>query len=581
MLSNTATPKYYGEFRQKVLLGLIPVDKEVSMQMNLIDELIRNPNYYYDGSVVEGFIRFCEGELTLTDGSQLILLDSFKLWAEDIFGWYEFEERNVWSPNGAGGGRGCYVKRAVKKRLRNKQYLIVGRGAAKTLYDTCVQAYGLVVDGKTTDGVTTAPTMKQADEVLSPLITAMARSRGPVFRLLTDGEKMTTRGSMSKKQKLASTKEGIINYITNSKIKVLPMSIDKLQGLRSKYNTVDEWLSVDIREDPVGAIEQGASKIKDYLILATSSEGNVRNGPGDTVKMELTKILKGEYKNPHVSIWWYKLDDISEVSNPAMWLKANPNIGITVTYETYQRDVERAEQNPAARNDIIAKRFGIPLEGYTYFFTFEETHVHPRNTFWRMPCAMGADLSQGNDFCAFSFLFPLRNGTFGVKTRSYISSITLSRLHASLREKYDAFIQEGTLVVLEGVVLDMMEVYDDLDEFIAKSEYNVLCFGYDPYNAKEFVNRWTLENGEWGTEKVLQGVKTESVPLGELKLLASERALLFDEQLMSWTMGNCIVMQDTNGNRKILKKRYEQKIDNVAALMDAWVAYKLNKESFE
>lgn len=581
MLSNTATPKYYGEFRQKVLLGLIPVNKEVSMQMNLIDELIRNPNYYYDGSVVEGFIRFCEGELTLTDGSQLILLDSFKLWAEDIFGWYEFEERNVWSPNGAGGGRGCYVKRAVKKRLRNKQYLIVGRGAAKTLYDTCVQAYGLVVDGKTTDGVTTAPTMKQADEVLSPLITAMARSRGPVFRLLTDGEKMTTRGSMSKKQKLASTKEGIINYITNSKIKVLPMSIDKLQGLRSKYNTVDEWLSVDIREDPVGAIEQGASKIKDYLILATSSEGNVRNGPGDTVKMELTKILKGEYKNPHVSIWWYKLDDISEVSNPAMWLKANPNIGITVTYETYQRDVERAEQNPAARNDIIAKRFGIPLEGYTYFFTFEETHVHPRNTFWRMPCAMGADLSQGNDFCAFSFLFPLRNGTFGVKTRSYISSITLSRLHASLREKYDAFIQEGTLVVLEGVVLDMMEVYDDLDEFIAKSEYNVLCFGYDPYNAKEFVNRWTLENGEWGTEKVLQGVKTESVPLGELKLLASERALLFDEQLMSWTMGNCIVMQDTNGNRKILKKRYEQKIDNVAALMDAWVAYKLNKESFE
>lgn len=581
MLSNTATPKYYGEFRQKVLLGLIPVNKEVSMQMNLIDELIRNPNYYYDGSVVEGFIRFCEGELTLTDGSQLILLDSFKLWAEDIYGWYEFEERNVWSPNGAGGGRGCYVKRAVKKRLRNKQYLIVGRGAAKTLYDTCVQAYGLVVDGKTTDGVTTAPTMKQAEEVLSPLITAMARSRGPVFRLLTDGEKMTTRGSMSKKQKLASTKEGIINYITNSKVKVLPMSIDKLQGLRSKYNTVDEWLSVDIREDPVGAIEQGASKIKDYLILATSSEGNVRNGPGDTVKMELTKILKGEYKNPHVSIWWYKLDDISEVSNPAMWPKANPNIGITVTYETYQRDVERAEQNPAARNDIIAKRFGIPLEGYTYFFTFEETHVHPRNTFWRMPCAMGADLSQGNDFCAFSFLFPLRNGTFGVKTRSYISSITLSRLHASLREKYDAFIQEGTLVVLEGVVLDMMEVYDDLDEFIAKSEYNVLCFGYDPYNAKEFVNRWTLENGEWGTEKVLQGVKTESVPLGELKLLASERALLFDEQLMSWTMGNCIVMQDTNGNRKILKKRYEQKIDNVAALMDAWVAYKLNKESFE
>lgn len=581
MLSNTAVPKYYGEFRQKVLLGLIPVNKEVSMQMNLIDDIIRNPNYYYDGSVVEGFIRFCEGELTLTDGSPLVLLDTFKLWAEDVYGWYEFEERNVWAPNGAGGGRGCYLKRSVKKRLRNKQYLIVGRGAAKTLYDTCVQSYGLVVDRKTTDGVTTAPTMKQADEVLGPLITAMARSRGPVFRLLTDGEKMATRGSMSKKQKLASTKEGVINYITNSRIKVLPMSIDKLQGLRSKYNTVDEWLSVDIREDPVGAIEQGASKMKDYLIVATSSEGNVRNGPGDTVKMELTKILKGEYKNPHVSIWWYKLDDISEVSNPAMWPKANPNIGYTVTYETYQRDVERAEQNPAARNDIIAKRFGIPLEGYTYFFTFEETHPHPRNTFWRMPCSMGADLSQGNDFCAFTFLFPLKNGTFGVKTRSYISSITLSRLHASLREKYDKFIREGTLVVLEGVVLDMMEVYDDLDEFIAKAEYNVLCFGYDPYNAKEFVNRWTLENGEWGTEKVLQGVKTESVPLGELKLLASERALLFDEELMSWTMGNCIVQQDTNGNRKILKKRYEQKIDNVAALMDAWVAYKLNKESFE
>lgn len=562
-------------------MGAIPVNKEVSMQMNLIDELIHNPNYYYDGSVVEGWIRFCEGELTLTDGSPLNLLDSFKLWGEDLLGWYEFEERSVWSPNGLGGGRGCYVKRSVKKRLRNKQFLIVGRGAAKTLYDTSIQSYGLVVDGKTTDGVTTAPTMKQAEEVISPLITAMARSRGPLFRLLTDGDKMNTRGSMSKKQKLASTKEGVYNFITNSKLKVLPMAIDKLQGLRSKYNTVDEWLSVDIREDPVGAIEQGASKIKDYIIVATSSEGNVRNGPGDTVKMELTKILKGEYKNPHVSIWWYKLDDISEVGNPAMWLKANPNIGITVTYETYQRDVERAEQNPAAKNDIIAKRFGIPLEGYTYFFTYEETYAHPKKSFWRLPCAMGADLSQGNDFCAFSFLFPLRDGTFGVKTRSYISSVTLSRLHESLRVKYDAFIAEGTLVVLDGVVLDMMVVYDDLDAFITQSEYNVLCFGFDPYNAKEFVNRWILENGEWGVEKVLQGVKTESVPLGELKLLASERALLFDEQLMSWTMGNCIVMQDTNGNRKILKKRYEQKIDNVAALMDAWVAYKLNKESFE
>lgn len=581
MLSNTAVPKYYGLFRTSVLMGAIPVNKEVSMQMNLIDELIRNPNYYYDGSVVEGWVRFCEGELTLTDGSPLNLLDSFKLWAEDLYGWYEFEERSVWSPNGLGGGRGCYVKRNVKKRLRNKQFLIVGRGAAKTLYDTCIHAYGLVVDGKTTDGITTAPTMKQADEVIGPLVTAMARSRGPLFRLLTDGEKMTTRGSMSKKQKLASTKEGIYNYITNSRLKVLPMSIDKLQGLRSKYNTVDEWLSVDIREDPIGAIEQGASKIKDYVIVATSSEGNVRNGPGDTVKMELTKILKGEYKNPHVSIWWYKLDDISEVGNPAMWPKANPNIGFTVTYETYQRDVERAEQNPAARNDIIAKRFGIPLEGYTYFFTYEETYVHPKQTYWKMPCALGADLSQGNDFCAFSFLFPLRDGSFGVKTRSYISSTTLSRLHESLRVKYDAFIAEGTLVVLEGVVLDMMTVYDDLDAFIQQSEYNVLCFGFDPYNAKEFVNRWTLENGEWGVEKVIQGVKTESVPLGELKLLASERALLFDEQLMSWTMGNCIVRIDTNGNRKILKKRYEQKIDNVAALMDAWVAYKLNKESFE
>ena len=581
MLSNTAVPKYYGLFRTSVLMGAIPVNKEVSMQMNLIDELIRNPKYYYDGSVVEGWIRFCEGELTLTDGSPLNLLDSFKLWAEDLLAWFEFEERSVWSPNGLGGGKGCYVKRRVKKRLRNKQFLVVGRGAAKTLYDTTIQAYGLVVDGKTTDGVTTAPTMKQADEVIGPLVTAMARRRGPLFRLLTDGEKMTTRGSMSKKQKLASTKEGIYNYITNSKLKVLPMSIDKLQGLRSKYNTVDEWLSVDIREDPIGAIEQGASKIKDYVIVATSSEGNVRNGPGDTVKMELTKILKGEYKNPHVSIWWYKLDDISEVGIPAMWPKANPNIGITVTYETYQRDVERAEQNPAARNDIIAKRFGIPLEGYTYFFTYEETYVHPKQSYWKMPCALGADLSQGNDFCAFSFLFPLRDGSFGVKTRSYISSVTLSRLHESLRVKYDAFIAEGTLVVLEGVVLDMMAVYDDLDAFIQQSEYNVLCFGFDPYNAKEFVNRWTLENGEWGVEKVQQGVKTESVPLGELKLLASERALLFDEQLMSWTMGNCIVMQDTNGNRKILKKRYEQKIDNVAALMDAWVAYKLNKESFE
>lgn len=580
MLSNTAVPKYYGQFRQKVLLGLIPVNKEVSLQMNLIDGLIKNPDYYYDGAVVEGWIRFCENELTLTDGSPFVMLDSFKLWGEDLLGWYEFEVRQVWSPNGLGGGRGCYVGRRVKKRLRNKQMLIVGRGAAKTLYDTCIQAYGVVVDTTTTKGVTTAPTMKQAEEVLGPLITAMNRARGPVMRLLTDGELMNTRGSKAYRQKLASTKLGIQNFMTNSLIEVKPMKIDALQGLRSKYNTVDEWLSVDIREDPFVAIEQGASKIKDYVVIGTSSEGNVRNGPADSVKMELSKILKGEYVNPHVSIWWYKLDDVSEVSNPAMWIKANPNIGITVTYETYQREVERAEQNPAYRNEILAKRFGIPLEGYTYFFTFEETHTHPRHNYWQLPCALGADLSQGNDFCAFSFLFPLPNGTFGVKTRSYISSTTLSRLHASLRSKYEEFIREGTLIVLDGVVLDMDVVYDDLDAHILKHEYNVICFGYDPYNAQHFIERWMLENGQFGVEKVIQGVKTESVPLGELKLLASERALVFDEELMSWTMGNCIVMVDTNGNRKIMKKRYEQKIDNVAALMDAWVAYKLNKDAF-
>ena len=581
MLSNTATPKYYGEFRQKVLLGLIPVNKEISMQMNLIDGLIKNPNYYYDGSVVEGWIKFCENELTLTDGSPLNLLHTFKLWAEDVLGWYEFEERNVWAPNGLGGGRGCYVLRKVKKRLRNKQYLIVGRGASKTLYLTCMQAYGLIVDRSATTGVTTAPTMKQAEEVLGPLITAMTRRRGPVLKLLTDDSIFNTRGSRANRQKLASTKKGIQNFLTNSILKVLPMSIDKLQGLRSKYNSVDEWLSVDIREDPVGAIEQGASKMKDYLIIATSSEGNVRNGPGDTVKMELTKILKGEYPNPHVSIWWYKLDDIKEVANPATWIKANPNLGITVTYETYQRDVERSEQNPSTRNDIIAKRFGIPLEGYTYFFTFEETFTHPKRSYWQMPCALGADLSQGNDFCAFTFLFPLRNGTYGIKTRSYISSVTLSHLHASLRSEYDKFIAEGSLVILDGVVLDMMQVYDDLDAHIQRMQYDVRCFGYDPYNARAFVERWSLENGDFGVEKVIQGVKTESVPLGELKLLARERALLFDERLMQFTMGNCVVMQDTNGNRKIIKKRYEQKIDNVAAMMDAWVAYKLNKDAFE
>lgn len=550
------------------------------MQMNLIDSLIQNPNYYYDGAVVEGWIKFCESELTLTDGSPFIMLDSFKLWGEDLLGWYEFEERQVWSPNGLGGGRGCYVSRRIKKRLRNKQMLIVGRGAAKTLYDTCIQAYGVLVDTTTTQGVTTAPTMKQAEEVLGPLITAMSRARGPVMKLMTDGELMNTRGSRAARQKLASTKLGIQNFMTNSLIMIKPMKIDALQGLRSKYNTVDEWLSVDIREDPFVAIEQGASKIKDYIVVGTSSEGNVRNGPGDTVKMELTKILKGEYVNPHVSIWWYRLDDVAEIGNPAMWIKANPNLSITVTYETYQREVERAEQNPATRNDIYAKRFGIPLEGYTYFFTFEETHKHARRSFWQMPCALGADLSQGNDFCAFSFLFPLQDGTFGVKTRSYISSTTLSRLHASLRSKYDEFIREGSLVVLDGVVLDMDVVYDDLDAYITQCEYTVVCLGYDPYNAKHFVERWTLENGQFGVEKVIQGVKTESVPLGELKLLASERALVFDEELMSWTMGNCIVMVDTNGNRKIMKKRYEQKIDNVAALMDAWVAYKVNQDAF-
>lgn len=550
------------------------------MQMNLIDSLIQNPNYYYDGAVVEGWIKFCESELTLTDGSPFIMLDSFKLWGEDLLGWYEFEERQVWSPNGLGGGRGCYVSRRIKKRLRNKQMLIVGRGAAKTLYDTCIQAYGVLVDTTTTQGVTTAPTMKQAEEVLGPLITAMSRARGPVMKLMTDGELMNTRGSRAARQKLASTKLGIQNFMTNSLIMIKPMKIDALQGLRSKYNTVDEWLSVDIREDPFVAIEQGASKIKDYIVVGTSSEGNVRNGPGDTVKMELTKILKGEYVNPHVSIWWYRLDDVAEIGNPAMWIKANPNLGITVTYETYQREIERAEQNPATRNDIYAKRFGIPLEGYTYFFTFEETHKHSRRSFWQMPCALGADLSQGNDFCAFSFLFPLQDGTFGVKTRSYISSTTLSRLHASLRSKYDEFIREGSLVVLDGVVLDMDVVYDDLDAYITQCEYTVVCLGYDPYNAKHFVERWTLENGQFGVEKVIQGVKTESVPLGELKLLASERALVFDEELMSWTMGNCIVMVDTNGNRKIMKKRYEQKIDNVAALMDAWVAYKVNQDAF-
>lgn len=580
MLSNTATPKYYGQFREAVIKGEIPVNREIAMEMVRIDQLIANPGIYYDDKAIDGFIQYCENELTLTDGSDLKLLDSFKLWAEQIFGWYYFVERSVYVPD-PNGGVGHYETHSIKKRLTNKQYLIVARGAAKSMYGSCLQSYFLNIDTSTTYQITTAPTMKQAEEVMSPIRTSITRSRGPLFKFLTEGSLQNTTGSKANRQKLASTKKGIENFLTGSLLEIRPMRIDKLQGLRSKINTIDEWLSGDVREDVVGAIEQGASKVDDYLIVAISSEGTVRNGSGDTIKMELQSILKGEYINPHVSIWYYKLDSIDEVAKPEMWIKANPNIGKTVSYETYQLDVERAEKAPAARNDILAKRFGIPMEGYTYFFTYEETIPHDKRDYWRMPCSMGADLSQGNDFCAFTFLFPLNDGSFGVKVRSYISSVTLYKLPGAMRIKYEEFIREGSLVVLEGTILDMMDVYDDLEQFIAKKEYDVRSFGFDPYNAREFVERWQSENGVFGIEKVIQGAKTESVPLGELKNLSEERLLLFDEKLMQFTMGNCITIEDTNGNRKLYKKRYEAKIDNVAALMDAFVAYKLNKEAFE
>lgn len=580
MLSNTAVPIYYGQFRDAVLRGEIPVNREISMEMNRIDSLIANPGIYYDDEAINGFIAYCENELTLTDGSDLQLLDSFKLWAEQIFGWYYFVERSVWEPNPDGHG-GQYVRKMIKKRLVNKQYLIVARGAAKSMYGSCIQSYFLNVDTSTTQQITTAPTMAQAEEVLSPIRTSIARSRGPLFQFLTEGSLQNTTGSRADRQKLASTKKGIENFLTGSLLGIRPMSIAKLQGRRDKIATVDEWLSGDIREDVIGAIEQGASKNDDYLIVAMSSEGTVRNGSGDDIKMELMEILKGEYINPHVSIWYYRLDSIDEVANPAMWVKANPNLGKTVSYETYQLDVERAEKAPAARNDILAKRFGIPMEGYTYFFSYEETLVHPRRVFWQMPCALGADLSQGDDFCAFTFLFPLPGGAFGVKTRSYITSLTLSKLQPAMRMKYDEFILEGTLVIMDGTVLDMPQVYEDLDAFIEASQYDVRCFGYDPYNAKDFVEKWTTENSPYGVEKVIQGARTESVPLGELKKLSEERMLLFDEKIMSFAMGNCITLEDTNGNRKLLKKRYDQKIDNVAAMMDAYVAYKLNREAFE
>lgn len=579
-LSNTAVPIYYGRFREQVINGEIPVCKEVSLEMNRIDELIENPGIYYDDQAVEGFIRYCENELTLTDGADLNLLDSFKLWAEQIFGWYYFVERSVYEPSPNGHG-GHYVKKSIKKRLVNKQYLIVARGAAKSMYASCLQSFFLNVDTSTTHQITTAPTMKQAEEVLAPMRTSITRARGPLFQFLTEGSIHNTTGSKANRCKLASTKKGIENFLTGSLVEIRPMSIDKLQGLNSRINTVDEWLSGDVREDVIGALEQGASKNDDYLIVAISSEGTVRNGCGDTIKMELMEILKGEYINPHVSIWWYKLDEVEEVGNPDMWLKANPNLGKTVTYETYQLDVERAEKAPAARNDILAKRFGLPMEGYTYYFTYEETLPHRPQDYWRMPCALGADLSQGDDFCAFTFLFPLSNGKFGIKTRNYISSSTLMKLPAAMRIKYDRFMKEGSLIVLEGTVLDMMDVYDDLDNHIIAKEYDVRCFGFDPYNAKEFVARWESENGPFGVEKVIQGAKTESVPLGELKKLSEERKLLFDEDLMTFAMGNCIVMEDTNGNRKLLKKRYEEKIDAVAAMMDAYIAYKHNKDSFD
>lgn len=579
-LSNTATPKYYGMFRDAVIRGEIPVCKEISMEMNRIDELIANPGVYYDENAINGFVSFCEDELTLTNGEPLHLLDSFKLWAEQIFGWYYFVDRSVFVPSPDGHG-GRYVTKRIKKRLVNKQYLIVARGAAKSMYGSCLQNFFLNCNTDTTHQITTAPTMKQAEEVMSPIKTSITRARGPLFQFMTEGSLQNTTGSKVNRVKLASTKKGVENFITGSLLEIRPMTIDKLQGLRCKIATVDEWLSGDVREDVIGAIEQGASKNDDYLIVAISSEGTVRNGSGDTIKMELMDILKGDYINPHVSIWWYKLDDIEEVSEPDKWLKANPNLGKTVSYEVYQQDVERAEKAPAARNDILAKRFGIPMEGYTYFFTYEETLPHRRRDYWKMPCSLGADLSQGDDFCAFTFMFPLSNGCFGIKTRNYITDNTLGKLPLAMRQKYTDFMNEGSLIVLEGTVLDMMDVYDDLDRHIIEMDYDVRCFGFDPYNAREFVERWERENGPFGIEKVIQGAKTESVPLGELKKLSEERMLLFDEDLMTFAMGNCITLEDTNGNRKLLKKRYDQKIDAVAAMMDAYVAYKLNKDAFE
>lgn len=575
-LSNTAVPKYYGRFRDAVIRGEIPICEEISLEMNRIDELIENPGIWYDDQAIQGFINFCENELTLTDGSPLRLLDSFKLWAEQIFGWYYFIERSVYDPE-----VGHYVTKRIRKRLVQKQYLIVARGAAKSMYAACIQSYFLTIDTTTTQQLVTAPTMRQAEATLSPIRTAIAMARGPLFKFMTEGSLQNTTGSRANRQKLASTKKGIENFLTNSLVEVIPMSIDKLQSRRDKVATIDEWLSGDVREDVVGAVEQGASKNDDYLIVATSSEGTVRNGSGDTIKMELSKILRGEYKNPRVSIWWYKLDSIDEVAKPEVWLKANPNLDKTVSYEAYQQDVDRAEQSPAAKNDILAKRFGIPLEGYTYYFTYEETIPHRRRDYWQLPCALGADLSQGDDFCSFGFLFPLSDGTFGIKTRNYITERTLMKLPAAMRTKYDEFMDEGSLIVLNGTVLDMMEVYDDLDRFIIDSDYDVRCFGFDPYNAKEFVERWERENGPYGIVKVIQGAKTESVPLGELKKLSEDRLLLFDEGLFSYAMGNCITLEDSNGNRKLYKRRHEQKIDAVASIMDAYIAYKLNKDAFE
>lgn len=580
MLLNQAVPKYYGEFRDKVIAGEIPVCETISMEMNRIDRLIEDPGVYYDPDAVEGFLSYCEEELTLTDGSDLHMLDSFKVWAEEVFGWYYFVERSVYVPD-PDGGAGTYVRKRIKKRLINKQIIILGRGGAKSMYASFLQSYFLNIDSSTTHQIVTAPTMKQAEETMSPFRTAINRARGPLFKFLTEGSLQNTTGSKAKRVKLASTKKGIENFLTGSLLEVRPMSIDKLQGLRPKVSTIDEWLSGDIREDVIGAIEQGASKMDDYLIVAISSEGTVRNGAGDTIKMEMMSILKGDYINPHVSIWYYRLDDVKEVANPSKWIKAQPNIGITVSYEAYQLDVERAEKNPAARNDILAKRFGIPLEGYTYFFTYEETLPHPPHSFWGMPCSLGADLSQGDDFCAFTFFFPINSHEYGVKTRSYITEDTLMKLPSAMRIKYEEFIEEGSLIVLSGTIIDLMEVYDDLDQYIIDNSYDVRSFGYDPYNAQAFVERWALENGQYGIEKVIQGVKTESVPLGELKRISENRELIFDQQIMSFTMGNCITMEDTNGNRKLLKKRREQKIDNVSALLDSFVAFKRNPDAFE